>query len=82
MSAELPPPITTTEEVRFSRTLTEKITVHSWFCKCGRPLGKDSAKRSIQNHGKIICGECVQKEDADFQKWKREQAIIKFMQEV
>ena len=83
MSAELslPEPITTTEEIRFSRSLTEKITVHSWFCNCGRPLGKDSAKRSIQNHKKIICGECVQKEDAEYQRWKREQAIIKIMQE-
>jgi len=82
MSSELPPPIITTEEVRFSRTQSETKTVHSWFCQCGRPLGEDSAKRSIQNHGKIICGECVQKEDVEFQRWKREQEIIKIMQEV
>jgi len=79
MSAELPPPITTTEEVRFSRTLTESKPVYSWFCKCGRPLGEDSARKAIQNHGKIICGECVQKEDAEYQAWKKEQEMIKCM---
>lgn len=82
MSTELPIPIITTEEVRFSRQLTETKTVHSWFCKCGRHLGEDSARKAIQNHGKIICGECVQKEDVEFQRWKMEQGIIKIMQEM
>jgi len=81
MSAQLPPPTTTTEEVRFSRTEIDKKLVHSWFCKCGNQLGKFSAERSWELYGKIICGECAQKEDESYQEWLREQEMIKCMQE-
>lgn len=73
MSAQLPPSTITTEEVRFSRTEIEKKPVHSWFCECGNQLGKFSAERSWELYGKIICGECAQKEDLEYQKWLMEQ---------
>ncbi len=79
--SKLPIPIITTEEIRFSRTNIESKTVHSWSCtKCGRKLGKFSAQRSWDTHGKIICGGCAQKEDPVYQEWLKEKEMIKCMQ--
>lgn len=70
MSSELPLPIITTEEVRFSRTEIDTKTVHTWTCsKCGRSLGPFSAERSWRIHGKIICGKCAQNENPVYQAW-------------
>ncbi len=45
-----------------------------------RELGEFSAMRSLENHGRIICGDCAQKENPVYQEWLEDQKRIKEIQ--
>lgn len=56
--------------------MTEIITYYCEDCekngKPPQPLGEFSATRSMQLHGRIICGDCAQRANPVYQEWKRE----------
>lgn len=62
---QLPQPII--KKVKESATKTVDVPV--WPCSCGRELGRFSALRSLELHGKIICPECAQRENPVYQEW-------------
>lgn len=66
MSAEIPLPIITKEKVMAGM----EIEVLTWHCcQCSKPIGEFSAMRSMENHGRIICGDCAQKENPVYQEY-------------
>lgn len=50
-------------------------TVKTWRCECGQEIGEFSAWRMWTIHGKIICGECAQKEDPEYQEYLKEKNL-------
>lgn len=53
--------------------MTEQII--TYHCKkCNRELGEFSASRSLEIHGKIICGSCAQNENPSYQEWLADMA--------
>lgn len=45
------------------------VDVLFWTCSCGRELGEFSARRSLELHGKIICPDCAQAKNPEYQEW-------------
>ena len=56
--------------------MTEIITYYCEDCKkhdkIPQEIGEFSATRSMQLHGRIICGDCAQRANPVYQEWKRE----------
>jgi hypothetical protein len=49
--------------------------------ECGFGLGEFSAIRSLELHGRILCGECAQKEKGSaYMEWLEDQKQLKEMQ--
>ena len=61
MSSQFPQPDTEKDELlRTGPNTTVSVHVKTWYCQqCGRAIGQGYALHAWNNHGDIICPDCL-----------------------